>query len=65
MDDSWKESIERAHGLNNEESLAIIDLGSNIGLSALYSSLLFPNVLINLIKASLDNLSSAKTNTDK
>jgi len=63
IENSWKTIIEKIHGISNNQEITILDLGANIGLSALYFSLTFPKATIVLVEISQRNITLAKENT--
>jgi len=63
IDNSWKTIIEKTHGISNSQEITILDLGANIGISALYFSLIFPKATIVLVEISQRNMTLAKENT--
>ena len=63
IDSSWLETVEKSHRICKGDSRLILDLGSNIGISALYFSLTIPNAHIILVEPSQRNMDIAKKNT--
>lgn len=63
IDLEWKKILEESNAFMNDEARLILDLGSNIGLSALYFSLTIPNAEIVLVEPSNRNMEIARQNT--
>lgn len=63
IDESWMQTVEQSSKIRKDESRIILDLGSNIGISALYFSLTIPNAEIILVEPSQRNMDIAKRNT--
>ncbi len=63
IDKLWMQTVEQSSQIRKNDARVILDLGSNIGLSALYFSLTIPNAEIILVEPSPRNMDIAKRNT--
>ena len=63
IDSSWLGIVEKSFQIPSESKRLILDLGSNIGISALYFSLTIPNAEIILVEPYHRNMEIAKRNT--